>query len=199
MPEQFQHRSIDDREGYHSDGAVPPLLPDMAVDVTGAIADRGHSPVIFQEGLTRMFSRLFRREKTESSHSGAPALPSNRYKVLVVDDDVHLRELLKAALEHNGYTVFTGETGADAVRLGREIAPDLIVLDGNMPVMDGFDALKRLRTVRSTEKIPIIMLTMRSHQVDMLTGYRFGAQEYLTKPVVVEQLLVSVRRLLSAR
>ena len=68
-----------------------------------------------------------------------------------------------------------------------------------MPVMDGFDALKRLRSVRSTEKIPIIMLTMRSHQVDMLTGYRYGAQEYLTKPVVVEQFLISVKRLLAAR
>jgi two-component system alkaline phosphatase synthesis response regulator PhoP len=146
-----------------------------------------------------MLSRLFRREKADSNHSSAPAVPSNRYTVLVVDDDAHLRELLKAALEHNGYAVRVGETGADAVRLARETTPDLIVLDGNMPVMDGFDALKRLRTVRSTEKIPIIMLTMRSHQVDMLTGYRFGAQEYLTKPVVVEQLLVSVRRLLSAR
>lgn len=146
-----------------------------------------------------MLSRLFRRERTDRSHEGAPTAPSNRYTVLVVDDDAHLRELLKAALEHNGYTVHIGETGADAVRLARELTPDLIVLDGNMPVMDGFDALKRLRTVRSTEKIPIVMLTMRSHQVDMLTGYRFGAQEYLTKPVVVEQLLVSVRRLLAAR
>lgn len=146
-----------------------------------------------------MLSRLFRREKADRSHDSAPTVPSNRYSVLVVDDDAHLRELLKAALEHNGYTVHVGETGADAVRLARELTPDLIVLDGHMPVMDGFDALKRLRSVRSTEKIPIVMLTMRSHQVDMLTGYRYGAQEYLTKPVVVEQFLISVKRLLAAR
>lgn len=146
-----------------------------------------------------MLSRLFRREKADSGDNSTPVVPGNRYSVLVVDDDAHLRDLLKAALEHNGYSVRVGETGADAVRLAVEFTPNLIVLDGNMPVMDGLDALKRLRAVRSTEKIPIIMLTMRSHQVDMLTGYRFGAQEYLTKPVVIEQLLVSVKRLLAAR
>lgn len=102
-------------------------------------------------------------------------------------------------LQHNGYTVREGQDGADALRLARERLPDLIILDGNMPVVDGFDALKQLRTTRATAKIPVIMLTMRSHQVDMLTGYRYGAQEYLTKPIAVEQLLVSVKRLLGGR
>ena len=146
-----------------------------------------------------MLSRWFGRTRTDSEKASAAVPLGNRHTVLVVDDDEHLRELLKAALEHKGYSVRVGATGADAVSMARETPPDLIVLDGNMPVMDGLDALKRLRTNRSTEKIPVIMLTMRSHQVDMLTGYRYGAQEYLTKPVVVEQLLVSVKRLLAAR
>lgn len=119
--------------------------------------------------------------------------------MLLVDDDAHLRELFRLALEHKGYAVRLGENGADAVRLARESPPDLIILDGNMPVMDGLDALKKLRANRGLATVPVIMLTMRSHQVDMITGYRFGAQEYLTKPIAIEQLLVTVKKLLDGR
>jgi CheY-like chemotaxis protein len=144
-------------------------------------------------------SKIFFRTKEEI----APAIPSaaaaNRRDILVVDDDPHLRELVRFALEQKGYAVRVGGTGADAIRMAQESTPDLIILDGNMPVMDGLDALKKLRTIKNTEKVPVIMLTMRSHQVDMISGYRFGAQEYLTKPIAIEQLMVSVRKLLGSR
>jgi two-component system, OmpR family, alkaline phosphatase synthesis response regulator PhoP len=144
-------------------------------------------------------SRIFSRTKAEPAREPAPVARSNQRDILVVDDDPHLRELVRFSLEQKGYAVRVGGTGADAIRMAQEKIPDLIILDGNMPVMDGLDALKKLRTSKNTDKIPVIMLTMRSHQVDMISGYRFGAQEYLTKPIAIEQLMVSVRKLLGGR
>ena len=146
-----------------------------------------------------MLARLFKAQRQDTGGGKNDRVPQpSAGKILLVDDDPHLREMIRLTLEGKGYTVREGQDGSEVAALVREWLPDLIVLDGNMPNMDGFEALKQLRTNRATAKVPVIMLTMRSHQVDMLTGYRFGAQEYLTKPVVVEQLLVSVRRLLTA-
>ncbi|HWL67649.1 MAG TPA: response regulator [Geminicoccus sp.] len=145
--------------------------------------------------LTKLFQ--WTRSESQAQQSPLASRPTSRYSILVVDDDPHLRELVRFALEQQGYAVRVGGTGADAIRMAQESSPDLIILDGNMPVMDGLDALKKLRTIKETEKIPVIMLTMRSHQVDMISGYRFGAQEYLTKPIAIEQLMVSVRKLLA--
>jgi two-component system alkaline phosphatase synthesis response regulator PhoP len=144
-------------------------------------------------------SKIFSRQKEESRKEAFSVGAINRPNILVVDDDPHLLELVRFSLEQKGYAVRMGGTGADALRMAQESTPDLIILDGNMPVMDGLDALKKLRMSKKTEKIPVIMLTMRSHQVDMISGYRFGAQEYLTKPIAIEQLLVSVKKLLAVR
>ena len=144
-------------------------------------------------------SKIFSREKEEPRRETLGVGAINRPNILVVDDDPHLLELVRFSLEQKGYAVRVGGTGADALRIAQESTPDLIILDGNMPVMDGLDALKKLRMSKKTEKIPVIMLTMRSHQVDMISGYRFGAQEYLTKPIAIEQLLVSVKKLLATR
>ena len=152
----------------------------------------------FEDVSVSILSKIFSRERAGPSRPPSSA-PANRRDILVVDDDPHLRDLVRFTLEQKGYGVRVGGTGADAIRMAQEAAPDLIILDGNMPVMDGLDALKKLRTLKNTEKIPVIMLTMRSHQVDMISGYRFGAQEYLTKPIAIEQLMVSVRKLLASR
>lgn len=146
-----------------------------------------------------MFGRLFGRSASQQPKTDVPAVAANKHRVLVVDDDSHLREMVRLALEQRGYAVQVGGDGHDAVNMARDNPPDLIVLDGNMPVLDGFDALKKLRSMRATQNIPVIMLTMRSHHVDMITGYRFGAQEYLTKPIAIEQLLANVKKLLQAR
>lgn len=147
-----------------------------------------------------MLARLFKPQRQDADEGKNNRLPTpTKGKILLVDDDPHLREMIRLALEGKGFTVREGQDGSEVAALVREWSPDLIVLDGNMPRMDGFDALKQLRTHRATAKIPVIMLTMRSTQVDMLTGYRFGAQEYLTKPIALEQLLVAVKRLLGTR
>jgi two-component system, OmpR family, response regulator len=147
-----------------------------------------------------MLGRLFKPQRQEPHEIKNDRLPQpSKGKILLVDDDPHLRELIRLTLEGKGYTVREGQDGSEVGSLVREWSPDLVVLDGNMPNMDGFDALKQLRTHRATAKLPVIMLTMRSTQVDMLTGYRFGAQEYLTKPIALEQLVVAVKRLLGTR
>jgi two-component system alkaline phosphatase synthesis response regulator PhoP len=146
-----------------------------------------------------MFAKFLRLPWNDDAERDATPAPASRYDVLVVDDDVHLRELLRQALEHGGYRVHVGENGAEAVRLAHENPPDLIIIDGNMPVMDGLEAVRKLKANRGLAAIPVIMLTMRSHQVDMITGYRFGVQAYLTKPIALEQLLVTVRKLLAGK
>ena len=120
-------------------------------------------------------------------------------RILLVEDDRKAAALLVRGLREEGFVVDHAASLAEADEAAFVTTHDLIVLDGNMPNMDGFEALRQLRIHRATAKIPVIMLTMRSHQVDMLTGYRFGAQEYLTKPIALEQLLVAVKRLLGTR
>lgn len=143
--------------------------------------------------LPRLFG--FRRSSADENKE-LNETASTKANILIVDDDPHLRQLIRLTLQSKGYAVREGQDGSEVPGLVREFAPDLIVLDGNMPTVDGFEVLKQLRMHRATAKTPVIMLTMRSHQVDMLTGYRYGAQEYLTKPIALEQLVVSIRRLL---
>ncbi len=119
-----------------------------------------------------------------------PAEPSAN--VLLVDDDPSLRALLKVSLEGQDYRVTTAANGREGVETAWRERPDLIVLDGNMPEMDGFEALKRLRRDRRTARTPVIMLTMRVREGDILAGFKAGAQEYLTKPVLVGELINSV-------
>ena len=147
-----------------------------------------------------MLARLFKAQRQDTGGGKNDRVPQpSAGKILLVDDDPHLREMIRLTLEGKGYTVREGQDGSEVAALVREWLPDLIVLDGNMPNMDGFEALKQLRTNRATAKVPVVMLTMRAHQVDMLTGYRFGAQEYLTKPIALGQLLVVVKRVLGTR
>ena len=139
--------------------------------------------------LRRLISGLTGDRGT--SPPGPPAEPAAT--ILVVDDDASLRDLIKLWLEGSGYGVTTAGNGREGVATARRDRPDLIVLDGNMPEMDGFEALKHLRRDRRTARIPVVMLTMRIREGDVLTGFRSGAQEYLTKPITMEELLGSVR------
>jgi|tagenome__1003787_1003787.scaffolds.fasta_scaffold20772444_2 DNA-binding response OmpR family regulator len=116
--------------------------------------------------------------------------------VLVVDDDPNLRDLLRLTLTARGYRTLTATNGREGVATARKERPDAIILDGNMPEMDGFEALKRLRRGRGTAETPVVMLTARVREGDVLTGFRCGAQEYLAKPVTVEEVMNSLRMLL---
>lgn len=115
------------------------------------------------------------------------------YKVLVVEDDTTLLETLEYNLTHQGYEVLTAENGRDALGLARNNQPDLIVLDVMLPGIDGFEVCRILRKELS---VPIIMLTARSEEVDKIVGLEMGADDYLTKPFSMRELLARVKAML---
>jgi PleD family two-component response regulator len=118
------------------------------------------------------------------------------YKVLVVDDEDHIRRILKFQLERHGYRVITAENGEVALEIIRRESPDLILLDLMMPKIDGFETCRRIRGNFQTAQIPIIMLTAKSELPDKIHGLENGANDYLIKPYSNEELLLRVRNVL---
>ncbi len=118
------------------------------------------------------------------------------FKILVIDDEEHIRRILQFQLQKNGYTVSTAENGEVALEMVRRESPDLIILDLMMPRMDGFEVCRRLRGDFQTNQIPIIMLTAKSDLTDKIKGLRDGANDYLVKPYSNEELLLRVRNVL---
>jgi len=114
-------------------------------------------------------------------------------KILVVDDDVELSGLLRFALVGAGYEVVTAFDGEQALARLAESIPDLVILDVNLPLIDGFGVLERLR--RHSE-VPVMMLTVRSAEADEVHGLDLGADDYLKKPFSPRALLARVRSLL---
>ena len=118
--------------------------------------------------------------------------------ILVCDDDELLVELLTYRLEGKGYAVATARNGAEAIALAGERTPDAIVLDMMMPVMDGQQVLRRLRESPETAHIPIVMLTARKQEHDILGAFELGASDYLVKPFIPEELMTRLARLFAA-
>jgi len=114
-------------------------------------------------------------------------------KVLVVEDDLTLLETLEYNLDAEGYEVITAADGLTALEIAREEPPDLIVLDLMLPHLDGFEVCRILR--RETN-VPILMLTARTDEVDRVVGLEVGADDYLTKPFSMRELLARVKALL---
>jgi diguanylate cyclase (GGDEF)-like protein len=121
---------------------------------------------------------------------------AERYKILVVDDEEHIRRILKFQLEKNGYDVVSAENGEVALQLLRREAPDLILLDLMMPNIDGFEVCRRIRQNCQTSQIPIIMLTAKSDLPDKIMGLKDGANDYLVKPYSNEELLLRIKNVL---
>lgn len=111
-------------------------------------------------------------------------------KILVVDDEPNIVDILKANLEREGYTVITASDGAQALELGQTVKPDLILLDCMLPKMDGFDVCRRLR---QSVSVPILMLTAKSEEIDKVLGLELGADDYITKPFSVREVLARVK------
>ncbi|MCA9132023.1 MAG: response regulator [Planctomycetales bacterium] len=121
---------------------------------------------------------------------------STQIKVLLVEDDRSLAEVVKYNLELNGYTVLRSGDGQDALQQARNKKPDIVLLDVMIPVLDGLEVCQRLRNSPETAAIPILMLTAKSEEVDQLVGYKVGADDYVTKPFSVKVLLERIKSLL---
>ena len=114
-------------------------------------------------------------------------------KVLIVEDDPHTRELVRVYLDREGHDVLTAENGIDGLRLAREEAPDIILLDLMLPGMDGRDVCQSLR---EESDVPIVMLTARVQEGDRLEGFDLGADDYITKPFSPREVVARVRAVL---
>lgn len=114
-------------------------------------------------------------------------------KILIVDDEKSIRNLVRSYLESESFRVIEGQTGIEAVELARAENPDLVVLDVGMPMLDGIEAL---RQIRSFSDVYVVMLTARSEEVDKLIGLSVGADDYLTKPFSPRELVARIKAVL---
>ncbi len=117
-------------------------------------------------------------------------------KILIVEDDPDIAEMLNAYFRVQGYEVFTVNWGEDGVRAAQTVAPDLMILDIRLPDIDGYEVARRVRSDRRTNEIPIIFLTEKRERVDRLQGFEVGADDYITKPFDVQELRLRVRNAL---
>ena len=118
-------------------------------------------------------------------------------KILIVEDDFDVAEMLNAYFHVQGYEVFTVNWGEDGVRSCQTVHPDLVILDIRLPDIDGYEVARRLRGDRRTAGIPIIFLTEKSERGDRLLGLELGADDYITKPFDVQELRLRVRNSLN--
>ena len=114
-------------------------------------------------------------------------------KVLVVEDDNNIAELLRLYLQKDGFEVSHAADGGKAVEMAREIQPDLVLLDIMLPVMDGWQVCRELR---KTMKMPIIMLTAKGETEDKVSGLEMGADDYVVKPFEMKELLARINAVL---
>ncbi len=121
-----------------------------------------------------------------------------RQRVLVVDDDEHIQKSLSQYLEMEDFDVDVASSGPQALEQARRQTPDLVLLDIMMPEMDGFEVVERLRQQPSTQHVPIILLTARGQDTDVIKGYHMGVSSYLTKPFNLDELVDTIREVLDA-
>ncbi len=127
------------------------------------------------------------------SPAGVRRADGTPLRVLVVDDDTSLRELLSMALRFEAWDVRTAEAGIEAVRTAREFRPDAVVLDMMLPDIDGLEVLRRLRN--DTPSVPVLFLTARDAVEDRIAGLTAGGDDYVTKPFSLEEVVARVRAL----
>jgi len=121
---------------------------------------------------------------------------SNRYTILVVDDEPHIVQILRFTLEKAGYQVVTAENGQQALERLVELQPNLVILDIMMPVMDGYEVCRRMREDFKMNQIPVIMLSAKGDLPERVRGLEGGANDYLIKPYSNDELLLRVRNCL---
>ena len=118
-------------------------------------------------------------------------------QILVCDDDDLLVELLQFRLSAKGYGVRVARDGREAVESAHKEAPDALVLDAMMPLIDGYEVLRQIREAPHMRDLPVIMLTARKGERDIVEALRLGASDYLAKPFIPEELTARLTRLLA--
>lgn len=112
--------------------------------------------------------------------------------IVIVEDDEDIADSIRYNLEREGFRVRIAATGEDALNLVLNRVPNLILLDLNLPHMNGFELCRRLRTEATTTRVPILMLTARTDEADKVLGLNIGADDYITKPFSMRELVARV-------
>ncbi|NJN79739.1 MAG: response regulator transcription factor [Anaerolineales bacterium] len=124
-------------------------------------------------------------------------MTDTKSKILIVEDDPDVAEMLTAYFRSQDYDVATVNWGEDGVRSAQQSPPDLAILDIRLPDIDGYEVAHRLRNDRRTSDIPIIFLTEKRDRSDKLQGLEIGADDYITKPFDIQELRLRVRNALN--
>ncbi|MFA5905353.1 MAG: response regulator transcription factor [Desulfobacula sp.] len=119
--------------------------------------------------------------------------------ILIVDDEEDIIELIKYNLKAEGYSILTAQTGEQAIKIAKQSGPDLMVLDLMLPGMDGFEVTRYLRSHEETQDMPIVILTAKGEESDIITGLELGANDYISKPFSPKVLTARIRAILRRR
>ena len=118
------------------------------------------------------------------------------YKILLVDDEPDILEILSYSLESGGFKIYKANNGLEAIRIAEKIIPDLIIMDVMMPKMNGIEACNRIRKSNNLKDVIITFLSARSEDFSKIAGFEAGADDYITKPIKPKVLLSKVKALL---
>jgi len=118
-------------------------------------------------------------------------------KILVVDDEINITQILEFSIGAEGYEVIAAQNGEEAIDKARREQPDLIILDIMMPIIDGYEACRILKANPLTKNIPVILLTAKGRDIDKRLGYEVGATDYIIKPFSPNKLIDRIHKLLS--
>ncbi|HJZ45968.1 MAG TPA: response regulator [Roseiflexaceae bacterium] len=113
-------------------------------------------------------------------------------RILIVEDEINIVRLISFRLERLGHTISAAASGGAGLVAARQLSPDLILLDVMIPELNGFQVLERLKADPATESIPVLMLTARGHEHDIVAGLEGGAEDYIVKPFSFPELIARV-------
>ena len=117
-------------------------------------------------------------------------------RIVVAEDEEHIAKLISFKLERNGYETIWAKDGGEALEKIRSVLPDLILLDIMMPVMDGYEVLKKIKEDERTSSIPVIILTARGQEQDIVRGFDLGIEDYILKPFRPSELVARIKKTL---
>jgi CheY-like chemotaxis protein len=164
---------------------MPRVAADTALDHDFIIA-----PPLRGEEVVLRVSHLLSGRQTKPRH--APANPT----IVSADDDPTTTAIVRAVVSQNGMTCHTASDGRQAIEMVRNVNPALVLLDVNMPFLDGFEVLSALRQHPATKAIPVVMLTSVQQEADVVRAFALGADDYVVKPFNPMELLARIKRLL---